>query len=222
MEYQIDSVEHGVPQCGISAEFWIPHKWKGFRNQAMHRYLWSQQHYVSELGIVGWDVPSIVIITLHLLWRVPITGDEFIKVTYLPLNLPWDDLCGTCADRPNEESESHTHIYVDNFEKWVHLNTNTWKNKIKNPSGFRRFQKSSNAQVSMITVAPCAWTGYCGVGCSFHCDNYAASAVKSKDYWRWIHWSHIPTFKLTLGRFVWNLCWQTEWREWTSHTYIRW
>ena len=37
-----------------------------------------------ELGIVGWDVPSIVILTLHLLWRELITEDEFIKShTYL-------------------------------------------------------------------------------------------------------------------------------------------
>ena len=68
----------------------------------------SQQHHIPELGIM--------VLTLHLLWRELITGDEFIEVACLPFYLPWDDLCRTSADKPNEESEPYTHIYVDNFK----------------------------------------------------------------------------------------------------------
>ena len=58
-----------------------------------------------ELGIVGWDVPSIVILTLHLLWRTLIT-----EVTYLPHTYLRNDLCGTGADKPTVESEPCTDI----------------------------------------------------------------------------------------------------------------
>ena len=56
-----------------------------------------------ELGRVGQDVFTIVMLTLHLLWR------ESKLLTYLLFTFR-NDLCGTGADKPTVESEPCTHI----------------------------------------------------------------------------------------------------------------
>ena len=63
-----------------------------------------------ELGRVGRDVLTIVILTRRLLWRELITCDYFTKLlTCLTLTLR-NDLCGTGANKPTVKSKPCTHI----------------------------------------------------------------------------------------------------------------
>ena len=61
-------------------------------------------------GGVEWDVLTIVILTLHLLWReLSLEINSLKLLTYLILTFR-NDLCGTGASKLTAESEPCTHI----------------------------------------------------------------------------------------------------------------
>ena len=76
VEHQIHSMEYGVPQYGISNSTKMK---KVQKCTGIHDH--SSTH-VPELSRVGQDVLTIVILTLHLLWRE--LSLEINSLSYLP------------------------------------------------------------------------------------------------------------------------------------------